>query len=34
MVVDVIERFSQQAPAAMLFRGLFARVFSSERNAR
>lgn len=31
MVVDVIERFSQQAPAAMLFRGLFARVFSDER---
>jgi Transposase DDE domain len=30
MVVDVIERFSQQAPAAMLFRGLFARVFSAE----
>jgi hypothetical protein len=31
MVVDVIERFSEQAPVAMLFRGLFARVFSEER---
>lgn len=31
MVVDVIERFSDQVPAAMLFRGLFARVFSDER---
>ena len=31
MVVDVIERFSEKAPAAMLFRGLFARVFSDER---
>jgi hypothetical protein len=31
MVVNVIERFAQQAPAAMLFRGLFARVFSAER---
>jgi len=31
MVVDVIERFSKKAPAAMLFRGLFARVFSDER---
>jgi hypothetical protein len=31
MFVDVIERFSKQAPAAMLFRGLFARVFSKER---
>ena len=31
MVVDVIERFSEEAPAAMLFRGLFARVFSDER---
>jgi hypothetical protein len=30
MVVDVIERFSEKAPAAMLFRGLFARVFSDE----
>lgn len=31
MVVDVIERFSEKAPAAVLFRGLFARVFSDER---
>jgi hypothetical protein len=31
MVVDVIKRFSEGAPAAMLFRGLFARVFSNER---
>ena len=31
MVVDVIKRFSTKAPAAMLFRGLFARVFSDER---
>jgi hypothetical protein len=31
MIVDVIERFSEEAPAAMLFRGLFARVFSDER---
>jgi hypothetical protein len=31
MVVDVIERFSKKAPAAMMFRGLFARVFSDER---
>lgn len=30
MVVDVIKRFSEEAPAAMLFRGLFARVFSDE----
>jgi hypothetical protein len=30
MVVNVVERFSQKAPAAMLFRGLFARVFSDE----
>jgi hypothetical protein len=31
MVVDVIKRFSEEAPAAVLFRGLFARVFSDER---
>lgn len=31
MVVDVIERFSDGAPAAMLFRGLFARIFADER---
>jgi hypothetical protein len=31
MVVDVITRFSKEAPAAMLFRGLFARVFSDQR---
>ncbi len=31
MVVDVIERFSKKAPAAMMFRGLFARMFSDER---
>lgn len=31
MVVDVIKRFSAEAPVAMLFRGLFARVFSDER---
>lgn len=31
MIVDVIKRFSKEAPAAMLFRGLFARVFSDER---
>ena len=31
MLVDVIERFSKEAPTAMLFRGLFARVFSDER---
>jgi len=31
MVVDVIQRFSEEAPAAMLFRGLFARVFSDKR---
>ncbi len=31
MVVDVIERFSKGAPAAVLFRGLFARVFADER---
>jgi hypothetical protein len=31
MVIDVIERFSKEAPAAMLFRGLFGRVFSDER---
>lgn len=31
MVQNVIERFSKGAPAAMLFRGLFARVFSEER---
>lgn len=31
MVSEVIDRFSQQAPAAVLFRGLFARVFSDER---
>lgn len=30
MIVDVIKRFSKRAPAAMLFRGLFARVFSDE----
>lgn len=34
MVVDVIERFSKKAPAAMMFRGLFARVFSDERMNR
>jgi hypothetical protein len=31
MVIDVIERFSKKAPAAVLFRGLFGRVFSDER---
>jgi len=31
MVIDVIRRFSKKAPAAVLFRGLFARVFSDER---
>lgn len=31
MVSDVIERFAKQAPAAVLFRGLFARVFADER---
>jgi hypothetical protein len=31
MVVDVIKRFSEKAPAAVLFRALFARVFSDER---
>lgn len=31
MIVDVIKRFSKEAPVAMLFRGLFARVFSDER---
>lgn len=31
MLVDVIKRFSKEAPTAMLFRGLFARVFSDER---
>ena len=30
MVVNVIERFSEGAPSAVLFRGLFARVFSDE----
>lgn len=30
-MIDVIRRFSKKAPAAMLFRGLFARVFSDER---
>ena len=30
MVQDVIERFCRRAPAAVLFRGLFARVFSKE----
>lgn len=31
MVVNVIKQFSEGAPAAMLFRGLFARVFSDDR---
>lgn len=31
MVVNVIKRFSKEAPAAMLFRGLFARTFSDEQ---
>ena len=31
MLVDVIKQFSKEAPAAMLFRGCFARVFSEER---
>jgi hypothetical protein len=31
MVGEVIRRFSEKAPAAVLFRGLFARVFSDER---
>ena len=30
-MIDAIRRFSKKAPAAMLFRGLFARVFSDER---
>lgn len=30
MVVNVINRFSEEAPAAVLFRGLFARVFSKD----
>jgi hypothetical protein len=31
MVLNVIDQFSKKAPAAMLFRGLFARVFSDAR---
>lgn len=31
MFVDVVEQFSKKAPAAVLFRGCFARVFSDER---
>ena len=31
MVVDVIKQFSKEAPAAVLFRSCFARVFSDER---
>lgn len=31
MLIDAIKEFSKQAPAAVLFRGMFARVFSDER---
>ena len=31
MIDYVIEQFSERAPAAVLFRGLFARVFSDEQ---
>jgi len=31
MITDAIRRFSKEAPAAVLFRGVFARVFSDER---
>lgn len=31
MLVDVIDRFSENAPAAMLFRGVFSRVFCADR---
>lgn len=31
MVEEIVNRFAEQAPAAVLFRSLFARVFSNER---
>ena len=31
MIEELIERFSEQAPAALMFRSLFARVFSDEK---
>lgn len=31
MLTDVIDRFCERAPAAMLFRGMFSRVFSADR---
>lgn len=31
MINAIVERFAEQAPAAVLFRGLFARVFSEDR---